>query len=150
MKGRVIIMSTNTDAGKIITKIKALVKKGNINKIYVKKNDEVVMCFPVNVGIVGGLIGVAATPWTLVLAAVATIGSKCTVELQKDDGTIVDINNKTISDAGHKFIDISAVIVEDIEESIKTRKAERARKAEDEEAFEEEIEEIFEEDKDEE
>lgn len=117
-------MSKNAEAEKMLTKIKELVKKGNITKIFIKKNDEVVVSFPVNVGIVSGIIGFAATPWTLVLAAITTAGLGCVVELQKSDGTIVDINNKTVIKAGQKVVDIGSIIVEDIQDAIKEKKEE--------------------------
>lgn len=129
-------MSQNQEAEKTVDKIKKLVKKGNISKIYIKKNDEVVVSFPVNVGIVGGLIGIAATPWTLVLAAITTVGFGCVVELQKSDGTIVDVNNKTITKAGKKVVDIGSVIVDDIQEAMKEKK-EEAEKAREEQKKEE-------------
>ena len=45
----------NTD--EIIGKIKALVKEGNVNKIRVKRGEQVLLTVPVNVGILGGLVG---------------------------------------------------------------------------------------------
>ena len=76
----------------IIDKIKALVKEGNVNKIRVKRGDQVLLTVPVNLGIVGGLIGVAAAPWWGILAAAAAAyGFECKFEIVKDDGSSTDV-----------------------------------------------------------
>ncbi len=83
--------SQNHEIEEIVEKIKALVKKGNIAKIVIKKNGETVLNFPLNVGIVGGIIGAIAAPWTLIVATIATIGLKCEIEIITDDGKTIDI-----------------------------------------------------------
>ena len=50
----------NTD--EIIGKIKALVKEGNVNKIRVKRGEQVLLTVPVNVGILGGLLVFGQVP----------------------------------------------------------------------------------------
>lgn len=106
---------TTPEAEEIVEKAKELVKKGNISKIFVKRNGETIVSLPLNVGIIGGLVGAAAAPWALITAAIATVGFDCVVELQKDDGTIVDLSGKTI---GKKAADIGAVIVDDIQDAL--------------------------------
>ena len=76
----------------ILDKIKALVKEGNVNKIRVKRGDQVLLTVPVNLGIVGGLIGVAAAPWWGILAAAAAAyGFECKFEIVRDDGSSTDV-----------------------------------------------------------
>ena len=75
-------------AEELIEKLKDLVRKGNVTKILVKKDGETIVNFPVNVGIV---VGVAAAPWALILAAITTLGMNCHIEVLKDDGEIVTI-----------------------------------------------------------
>ncbi|MCI9402897.1 MAG: DUF4342 domain-containing protein [Oscillospiraceae bacterium] len=75
-------------AEEVIDKLKELVQKGNVTKILVKKDGETIVNFPVNVGIV---VGVAAAPWALILAAITTLGMNCHIEVLKDDGEIVTI-----------------------------------------------------------
>ena len=80
----------NTD--EIIGKIKALVKEGNVNKIRVKRGDQVLLTVPVNVGILGGLVGLAAAPfWSVLAAAAAAYGFDCKFEIVKDDGSSTDV-----------------------------------------------------------
>ena len=79
----------------VLEKIKAVVKEGNVNKIRMKKDDKVLLTVPVNVGIVGGLIGLAAAPWWGVLAAAAAAyGFDCKFDLLKEDGTVTTFGAK--------------------------------------------------------
>ncbi len=80
----------NTD--EIIGKIKALVKEGNVNKIRVKRGDQILLTVPVNVGILGGLVGLAAAPfWSILAAAAAAYGFDCKFEVVRDDGSSTDV-----------------------------------------------------------
>ena len=73
-----------------IEKVKELVKKGNITKIAVKKDEETLVNIPLNVGLVGALVA----PWGIIAATIAAFGFKCQIELTKDDGTVIDISQK--------------------------------------------------------
>ncbi len=76
----------------IIGKIKALVKEGNVNKIRVKRGEQVLLTVPVNVGILGGLVGLAAAPfWSILAAAAAAYGFDCKFEIVRDDGSSTDV-----------------------------------------------------------
>ena len=86
---------------KVVEKIKELVKKGNVSKIVIKKDDDVVLNLPVNIGIVGTVIA----PWAMILGVLAAFGTKCVIELVKDDGSIIDVSemaNETIVDVVEK------------------------------------------------
>lgn len=71
----------------IIEKLKKLVKSGNVDRIVVRRGDDVLLNIPVNVGLVGSVIGLAAAPWAVIAAAVAAFGFSCKVEIIKKDGT---------------------------------------------------------------
>ena len=72
----------------LVEQVKELVRKGNVTKIQVKRKGEVVVTFPVTVGVVAG---VAAAPWALLLAAIATLGLDCGIEVIKDNGDVIHI-----------------------------------------------------------
>ena len=80
----------NDVADETIAKIKELVKKGNVTKISVKRDDETIVNIPVNVGIVGTIVA----PWGIIAAAIAAFGFRCQIELTKDDGSVVDISER--------------------------------------------------------
>ena len=75
-------------AREMVDKVKAVVKKGNVTKILVRKNGETVVNFPLTVGVVGV---VAAAPWALLLAAITTFGLDCTIDVVKEDGQVIHI-----------------------------------------------------------
>lgn len=71
-------------------KIKELVKKGNVSKIAVKKDDETIVNIPVNVGVVGAIVA----PWGVIAAAIATVGFKCRVEITTTEGKVIDVTKR--------------------------------------------------------
>ena len=75
----------------MIDKLKAKVKEGNVDRIQIRKDDEIILKVPVNVGIIGGIIGAAAAPWALIAGTVAAFGFGCKLEIVKKDGTTDEI-----------------------------------------------------------
>lgn len=77
-------------ADETVEKVKELVKKGNVTKITVKRDGETILNVPVTVGILGTLVA----PWGVIAAAVASFGFRCTIEVTKDDGTVINVSQK--------------------------------------------------------
>ena len=75
----------------IVETLKVMVKKGNVARIRVKKDEKKILDIPVTAGAVGAAIGIAFAPWALIIAAIVGVGAKCTVEVEKEDGTITKI-----------------------------------------------------------
>ena len=133
---------------KVVEKIKELVKKGNVTKIVIRKNDSILVNIPLNVGIVGGIFGVAAAPWAVIAAAVATAGFACKVEIVKSDGGVLEVNGKAVEekakdlgekakdfgkdfgeiakDFGGKAKDIGEAVIDGIKDAVAGEKAEDA------------------------
>ena len=80
--------AVSADKDAILRKIKEIIKKGNVTKIVFKKNGQVVLNIPVTVGVVGGVV----FPWALLTGSAAALLTKCSIEIQKDDGQIIDLN----------------------------------------------------------
>ena len=74
-----------------IEKIKAKVKEGNVDRIQISRKGEILLSIPVNVGVVGGLVGLAAAPWAFIAGAVASFGLGCKFEIIKKDGSAEEI-----------------------------------------------------------
>lgn len=125
----------------VVNKLKELIKKGNVSKILIKKDDEVILNLPVNFGIVAGVVA----PWAAIIGVIAAFGTKCVIEVVKDDGSIIDISemtNETIEAAMEKgavFADElkskSAYVYETVKEkggeayeAVKGKAAERAER----------------------
>ncbi len=75
----------------VIDELKKKVEEGNVDRIQIRKGDEVVFSVPVNVGILGGIVGLATVPWALIAGAVAAFGFGCRLEVVKKDGTTDEI-----------------------------------------------------------
>ena len=86
----------------IVAQIKELVRKGNIARIMVLRGNDVILNIPLNVGIVGTVLGLTAAPWALVASAIATLGFDCRIELEKTDGEIIEIFSREV---GQKAVD---------------------------------------------
>ena len=86
-------ISTGSKAGEFanetVEKVKELVKKGNITKISVKKDDETIVNIPVNIGLIGTIVA----PWGILAAAIAAFGFRCTIDMTKDDRTVVGVSH---------------------------------------------------------
>lgn len=74
----------------LVSKIEEIIKRGNISKIIVKKDGEVILNIPLTVGIIGTVIA----PWIVIAGAVASVGFKCQIEFIKDDGTLIDLTEQ--------------------------------------------------------
>ena len=81
------------DVEKVVDQIKEFVKKGNVSKIIVKHGEDTILNIPLNAGIAGTILGLAAAPWTIITTTIATLGFKCRIELLKDNGEIVEVIN---------------------------------------------------------
>ena len=79
------------DIKDLIDKLKKTVADGNVDRVQIRKGDEIVFSVPVNVGIVGGIIGLAAAPWALIAGSVAAFGLGCRLEVVKKDGTTDEV-----------------------------------------------------------
>ena len=84
------INDKNSSINSIVNYIKGAIRSGNVTKIRVLKDDDILLNIPVTVGTLATIV----FPWGVFAAAVASAATKCKVELVKEDGTIVDVNEK--------------------------------------------------------
>lgn len=71
---------------KIKNRIEKAIMKGNVDRIRISKGNETILSIPVNIGVVGGIIGLATFPWAVILGTIATIGYGCKIEIVKKEG----------------------------------------------------------------
>ncbi|HRV33956.1 MAG TPA: DUF4342 domain-containing protein [Anaerovoracaceae bacterium] len=117
----ILIEETIDEAGKskmgahgadMIDAIKDAIRKGNVTKITIKKKDgEILLNLPVSIGIIGTVL----FPWAAVGATIAAFGTKCTIELLKDDGEIVNISEKA-SETFDTVVSKGSVIVDEMKD----------------------------------
>ena len=84
----------NKFADETANKIKEMVEEGNVSRIRIRKGRNVILDLPVTVGVLGAAFGLLAAPWAVIVAAISTVGFKCTVEVQEKDGKVTVLYGK--------------------------------------------------------
>ena len=79
------------DADRIVERLKEKVKEGHVKRIKMSRDGKTILSIPLNIGLVGGLIGIAAVPWAVIFGAIAAYGLDCKFEIVKDDGTTEEV-----------------------------------------------------------
>ncbi|WP_243136858.1 DUF4342 domain-containing protein [Alkaliphilus serpentinus] len=79
----------NVAGNEVVEKLKTLIKKGNVTRIILKKDGEVMLNIPVTAGAVGVVLG----PFVSIVGISAALLSKATIEIVKSNGDVVDIND---------------------------------------------------------
>lgn len=74
----------------VIENLKEVLRKGNVTKIVVKRDEETILNLPVTAGAIGAIIALPATA----LGLAAAVVSKCTIEITKEDGEVINISEK--------------------------------------------------------
>lgn len=65
---------------KVVSKIKALIKEGNVRKVTVKDNKgKVILSLPVTAGVVGAIL----LPPLVVIGAIAALITECTITVER-------------------------------------------------------------------
>ncbi len=73
-------------ADKMVDRLKKRIKAGNVDKIRISKDGKTLLEVPVNVGLLGGLFGLAAVPWAVIIGILTIYGLNCKVEVITADG----------------------------------------------------------------
>ena len=118
-------------SSQIIEKLKELVKKGNVAKIVVKKDDEQILNLPVNVGIVGTVLA----PWAAVIGILAAFGTKCVIEVITDVGEVINVSERAtdafvdVKDKGAVFVDTVLEKGAEVIDNVKSKAQSKGEKA---------------------
>ncbi|MCD5414841.1 MAG: DUF4342 domain-containing protein [Clostridiales bacterium] len=75
----------------MLEKLKVLINKGNVTRIIIKKEGEVLLNIPVT----AGAIGIVLAPIASIIGVSAAILTKMTVEIVTKDGKVVNIDKFT-------------------------------------------------------
>lgn len=116
-------------AEELIVWLKELVKKGNVNRIRIKKEDKIVFDVPVTAGIATGLIGLIA-PALLAIIGVGTVAAvftDFTIEITRTDGS-VEVVNKIIKTTANTVKEKVSDLASDAKEKFNTKKQTEEKK----------------------
>lgn len=96
--------------------LKDLIKKGNVSRILIKKDDKVIVDVPVNAGIAVGVMSIVM-PALLAFGVIAAVATKITIEITKTDGS-VEVVNKYVSKAAVEVKEKATSFAENIREKV--------------------------------
>ena len=84
------------NGGEIINVLKDFIKKGNVTRITLEKNNKIIVDIPIIAGAIGALIFTPAT----VASILAALISGCDLKIIKEDGEIIDVKQYTEGKVG--------------------------------------------------
>jgi hypothetical protein len=115
-----------TTKDEFVSWMKEIIKKGNVNRVRIKRDDKVISDIPVNAGVAAGMLALWYPP-LMALGILSAVFAKITVEIVKSDGS-VEVVNKIIKnkakDVKEKVDDITFDVkgkVEDIASEVKEK-----------------------------
>ncbi len=65
----------------LVDKVKEIIRRGNVTRIRIRRGEEVLLDFPVTIGVVGALIA----PYLVLIGGIATLVSHATIEVERND-----------------------------------------------------------------
>ncbi|EPY6491804.1 DUF4342 domain-containing protein [Clostridium sporogenes] len=109
-----------TTKDELVKWIKDIIKKGNVTRIKVKKEDKIIVDIPVNAGLAA--TAAAAIIWAPILLAALTaaIVTKVTIEITKEDGS-VEVVNKIIKSTAQDIKEKVDYTTSDIKEKFSNK-----------------------------
>ena len=98
-------------ASDIVGKLKEVVRKGNISKVVVKRDNSVILNIPVTLGVIGSVL----LPEAAIFSTIVALGAKCSISVITKDGEEVDVVKKAkekINDAKDNYSNVAEGIRE--------------------------------------
>lgn len=81
----------NEKTNELLDNLKDVLKKGNVTKVIVEKEGDVVLNLPVTVGV----LGLVLAPIAALIGASAAVVTNYKIKIVKDDGGVIDLNEMT-------------------------------------------------------
>lgn len=109
------------------TWLKDIIEKGNVSRIKIKKDEEVIVDVPVNAGIAAVIIGIVMPP-ILALGVIAAVATKITIEITMTDGKVIVVN-KYISKATEEVKEKANNFSQKVKEKMNTNSTSNTKKS---------------------
>ena len=108
-------MDKNT-VNALVEKLKALVAKGNVSRIVIRKADgSVFLDMSVNVGVIGGVVALSFSKWLVIGGALAAVGFGYTLEVVKESGEVVNVVKP---EAGETVKKVASSVAETVKNAV--------------------------------
>ena len=87
MSGRGPIETLRIEGDQLLSQVERLIHEGNVRRIVIKQGEQVVVEFPLTVGVVGALLA----PALAAVGAMAALLTDCTIEVERETAPPVDV-----------------------------------------------------------
>lgn len=97
-----------------------IIKKGNVSRVKVKKDNRVLVDIPVNAGIAAGAIAILI-PQLLAIGVITAVATNLVIEITKTDGSVEVVNKivkKAAKDFGAKAKDVAEEVKDMAQEKV--------------------------------
>lgn len=91
LKGKKINEVINEKANDMLDSLKEVLRKGNVSRVIVEKDGDVIINMPVTVGV----LGLVLAPIAALVGASAAVVTNYKIKIVKDDGEVLDLNDMT-------------------------------------------------------
>lgn len=99
--------------------LEAIIEKGNVKRIRIRKDDKIMVDVPLNAGVAASVIALVWTPLMIFTVATAVI-TKITVEITNEDGSVEVINKvikSSVSEACVKTTSMASKLVNKVKKT---------------------------------
>ncbi|MCB2288789.1 DUF4342 domain-containing protein [Clostridium sp. CS001] len=96
-----------TTKDEFMTWVKDIIRKGNVTRVKIKKDETVVVDIPINAGIAAGIFGLIY-PALIGIGVLTAVLTKVTIEITKEDGSVEVVNTiikNTVDEVKERFND---------------------------------------------
>ena len=73
----------NVSGEELLSKVKQLVREGNIRRVRLIHNEKVLLDMPVSIGAPAAAVGIVVAPLLAAVAAIAAMITECTIEVER-------------------------------------------------------------------
>ena len=98
----------------LVEAVKELVQEGNVSRVMLMRNGEILVNIPMTAGVIGTFVGLTAAPFALLTTALVSFGLDCEILIEKADSDMLNLNETQI---GMKLESAKAVAKDKVKEA---------------------------------
>lgn len=98
--------TVSVKGNEVVDKLKAILKSGNVNRIRIKKDNNLIFDIPITAGAISAVV----LPQLTALGTAVALMSKCTIEVERQNKDIINVNNvinNAVENVANKVKDIA-------------------------------------------
>lgn len=98
--------TVSVKGSEVMDRLKTILKSGNVNRIRIKKDNNLILDIPVTAGAISAVV----LPQITALGTAVALMSKCTIEVERQNKDVINVNNvinNAVGDLANKVKDIA-------------------------------------------